>query len=755
MKASPFKFLDAFSREDRDIFFGRDSEIEDLYSQVFFANTLLVYGLSGTGKTSLIQCGLANRFDDADWFPIFVRYNENILESLDKQLEKKATRPFIKESTTSEKLYSFYLGHFKPIHLIFDQFEELFIFGDEEEQKRFGKELATALEEGLFELRIIFIIREEYLANLTILEKFFPDLFYNRVRIERMNKASAIKAIEGPCEARSVYIEDGLSNRILDQLGAEKSSSVELTYLQVFLDKLYRKALESSPDSPTLSNADMEKVGSLGNVLADFLTEQLSSMPDPNLAETVLKTMITPAGTKKVMGIDEILNSLREIEYMIKPDDLGKILNTFVSVRILKEKDEPGRYELIHDSIAEKIFDRMTGFEKDLLEISQLLENRFAEYEKRGNLLDSQTLAMIAPYERKLKNKPKLTEFIETSRKSISKRKANEKRVRISLMVFPWCLFVGIFLVIALSIDASFGKSITSIFVLTIPLAYSFVILGIINIFKHRRTKMQMEEIKNKNSLMLFRLNSMKKEIVESERKQIILSKKIFDKFPGDYDAEKILALAYEKSGKLQEALDIWGRLENRTKKSGEAMLRKSILLFKLGRIDDSIATIQKLCIAKKNNDISISPEDEKEIYLLKSRIEAKKRNFEKAENEITKSLVVSKDPENLSYSAFYLLLLKQYQEALEKALEASKTAVTEKEYFLSKKMLFHAYLFNGKMKKAEQILEDNINEKNGNHTFLQSIIDDFDEFEQSGVMNLHFWIFWKKLKKDATIKIT
>ena len=70
---SPFKFLDAYNKEDKDIFFGRDEEVEQLYELVFQSNLTLVYGQSGTGKTSLVQCGLANRFAASDWFNVYIR----------------------------------------------------------------------------------------------------------------------------------------------------------------------------------------------------------------------------------------------------------------------------------------------------------------------------------------------------------------------------------------------------------------------------------------------------------------------------------------------------------------------------------------------------------------------------------------------------------------------------------------------------------------------------------------------------------
>src|SRR5512136_434391 len=79
---SPFKFLDSYTREDRDIFFGRDREIEELYHRVFESRLMLVYGVSGTGKSSLIHCGLANKFQETDWLPLVIRRGRNITESM-------------------------------------------------------------------------------------------------------------------------------------------------------------------------------------------------------------------------------------------------------------------------------------------------------------------------------------------------------------------------------------------------------------------------------------------------------------------------------------------------------------------------------------------------------------------------------------------------------------------------------------------------------------------------------------------------
>lgn len=89
-KIYPFKFLDSYTQADKDIFFGREEEIEQLYEMLFQSDLLLIYGASGTGKTSLIQCGLANKFKPFDWFPIPIRRKSNLNDSIEQALTEAA-----------------------------------------------------------------------------------------------------------------------------------------------------------------------------------------------------------------------------------------------------------------------------------------------------------------------------------------------------------------------------------------------------------------------------------------------------------------------------------------------------------------------------------------------------------------------------------------------------------------------------------------------------------------------------------------
>ena len=42
MNKSPFKFFDRYTCEGHNIFFGRNREVEEIYTRLFFSNMLLL-----------------------------------------------------------------------------------------------------------------------------------------------------------------------------------------------------------------------------------------------------------------------------------------------------------------------------------------------------------------------------------------------------------------------------------------------------------------------------------------------------------------------------------------------------------------------------------------------------------------------------------------------------------------------------------------------------------------------------------------
>jgi WD40 repeat protein len=423
MQKSPFKFLDSYTKDDREIFFGRDREIEELYQKVFDSKLLLVYGVSGTGKSSLIHCGLANKFQETDWLPLVIRRGGNMIESMGTGIINASITPQqvkLKSPAEFKKgVRSLYLDHYKPAFFIFDQFEELFIFGSKEERESFVQVIRALLDTDL-QCRFIFILREEYMANITEFERYIPSIFTNRVRVERMSHLNALLAITGPCKAFNINTQDGFAEALLKKL-SPAGSEVELTFLQVFLDKIFRLTQEEKGSGkettqPSFTLSLLEKTGNVSDLLGTFLDDQISLMNDPDEAMTVLKAFVSVKGTKRPAGVDETIDNVRSLGKEISFSKVVELLQTFVNLRVLRDKDDHGKYELIHDSLAEKIFEKFSLAEKEFLEIKQFIENAYQAWLKRNILLSSEDLTYISDKDSKITLNQDLREFLGKSR---------------------------------------------------------------------------------------------------------------------------------------------------------------------------------------------------------------------------------------------------------------------------------------------------------------------------------------------------
>lgn len=430
---SPYKFLDSYTEGDRDIFFGRDQEIEEVYKKVFQGQTLFIYGESGTGKSSLISCGLANRFKKADWLPVKVRRGDNINQSLINELDKiSLTKIENLNGNFSSNLYkytrSLYLDYFKPVYFIFDQFEELYLMGTRNEWKEFIAGIKALTEKDL-NVHFIFIIRSEYLHFLSEFEEELPEVFNNKIRIEKITRQKAKECIEGPCKIFNIKIDQDFSDQLLDRLSPD-SIEVELTYLQVYLDRVYKLASTYSKDGGVkFSRELLNDIGLVSDVLSDFLDEQLEQMPDQEAAQTVLKGFVTIEGTKRQAGKEDIISFSGSLGEGIDEIKVNSVLADLLERRIIKELPDQQKFELRHDALAGKIFEKITIRERELIEVRQFLEYGLSEYKKRRFLLNEKDLSYIEPHLPVLDLKGEVKNFVDESIKAVGKKRRRRNRV--------------------------------------------------------------------------------------------------------------------------------------------------------------------------------------------------------------------------------------------------------------------------------------------------------------------------------------
>ena len=198
------------------------------------------------------------------------------------------------------------------------------------------------------------VLREEYLAWLSGYEELIPELFDNRLRIEKMSERQLRQVILGTLQAEEFGIdlreETKLTNQIILNIRGERRE-VDLTELQVYLDHLYRQARVENGhrifDSQLARDA-----GEMTNVLSMFLEEQLGKL-EKKLKTTfqinnphgipleILFTLVTDEMTKRSMDRQMMLRHLSQLpeERRIGPEVLDFCLEEFDRLRLLNLAD--------------------------------------------------------------------------------------------------------------------------------------------------------------------------------------------------------------------------------------------------------------------------------------------------------------------------------------------------------------------------------------------------------------------------------
>ncbi len=339
--------MDAYEKKDKELFFGREQETQTLYDLTFNTRLILLYGGSGTGKTSLIQCGLANEFRDTRWYSFSIRRGDNLLDSTQNELQAALEQHQVQAAEIPEDLSEqaelLYRHSFKPIYLIFDQFEELFVLGSEEEQQAFFQFVRSFLNKK-FPGKIIISMREEFIADLWDFEKIVPSLFEYRFRVEKMRTEMVRQVIEKTLqkleEMGKIKVSglEQLTEGVMNRLKVD-DKQVELTYLQVFLDRLYRVAAQDNGSGPVhIRPALLDKIGAIKDVIGEFLDDQIALLEEEigqkGVALKILGELVSDKKTKKRVAVETLEDIRKRLD--LQPEQLQRCLDAFEQMRIIK-----------------------------------------------------------------------------------------------------------------------------------------------------------------------------------------------------------------------------------------------------------------------------------------------------------------------------------------------------------------------------------------------------------------------------------
>ncbi len=351
----PYRYLDYFDLEQRQVFFGRQAAQAALLNKMDQSRLTLLHAPSGAGKTSLLRAGVQTALIENGHLPVYLPRPARAVLAIRQFILPNPPYP---ERFTQWPLSALlawtcqYLGDPQNrLVIIIDQFEEFFILTSPGEQADFVRSLVECINHpGLERVCFVFAMRKDYFSDMALFEGSIPQVFQNAYRLPYLTRDEARQAIEAPLAGRPIRWGSGAVDELLAYL---EQGEIEAPHLQLICSRLYDRALETGQSEIRLGDLDLESIH------AQYLEEEMIALAPPtfstaqkDLAWILLKRLVTSAGTRETLPLETLYE-------LAPPEEIDLVLKRLVDHRLLRRDDELLNggviIEIAHDTLAKKI----------------------------------------------------------------------------------------------------------------------------------------------------------------------------------------------------------------------------------------------------------------------------------------------------------------------------------------------------------------------------------------------------------------
>jgi hypothetical protein len=298
MARSPYPGLRPFERDEADIFFGREKQVDAMVNRLARQRLLAVTGSSGCGKSSLVRAGLLEALEmgllaeaGPQWRFMTMRPREHpmselagaLLHALGRTLapEEVALRRAALDRGPLSLVEEFRERPFDGGNLLIlvDQFEELFRYrglaGREEAEAFVALMLASAAQRDV-PLYVVLTMRSDFFGECAQLEGLAEAMCDALYLCPRLSREQIVAAIEGPARVFGGGVEPALVARLANDMGTD---SDQLPLMQHALMRLWDQHGTGEAGAPVLRLDDYIAAEGIKGSLsrhADEILEQLA-----------------------------------------------------------------------------------------------------------------------------------------------------------------------------------------------------------------------------------------------------------------------------------------------------------------------------------------------------------------------------------------------------------------------------------------------------------------------------------------------
>jgi hypothetical protein len=299
-RGGPYVGPRPFEGRDKMFFFGRERAAQELAHMVAACALTVVYGPSGAGKSSLLNTRLLDELIriESDWLSVmFIRWQPGFETALRAALDEALDRGpgEVPLDGYAKALQETVRTTRSPIVLVFDQFEEYFLYHGTGTPwfEILLAQLANARERGV---HVVLSLRSDRLFLLDRLRRRIPHILQNLFLIDPLNAAGSADAIRKPVQSynRHFGATIGVEPTLVDAVvrGADEQ--------QIF-QRLPFRGRGKAPPRIAANATEAATAAPQGRIVAPFLQLALEALWEEDIVECG-GTMLTLATLRTLTG---------------------------------------------------------------------------------------------------------------------------------------------------------------------------------------------------------------------------------------------------------------------------------------------------------------------------------------------------------------------------------------------------------------------------------------------------------------------
>lgn len=396
---NPFPGLRPFTIDESHLFFGREGQSDEVLRKLGENRFVGVIGASGSGKSSLMYCGLIPVLyggfiteAGSKWKIVTTRPGRGPIDNLAKALVESEFEDEtiskedveVKSAITSTIIRSSSLGLIEAVKqlkknkdenvlILVDQFEELFRFKRSKkdsstvnEAVAFVKLLLEAIQQTDVPIYVVLTMRSDFIgdcAQFPSLTKLINDSHY---LIPQMTREDMRDAIAGPVAVGGGEISSQLVQQLLNDVGDNQD---QLPILQHAMMRTWDFWVKNREGNEPLDVHHYESIGKLVKALSLHANESFDELNDrqKEVCESVFKALTEKGadnrGIRHPTSIDDLAQISRatESEVIEIVDNFRKAGRSFISPSYEVEIDKNSVVDISHESLM-RIWDRLKAW---------------------------------------------------------------------------------------------------------------------------------------------------------------------------------------------------------------------------------------------------------------------------------------------------------------------------------------------------------------------------------------------------------